>query len=77
MPNPQQPPPSLEQALQELEQIIASMEAGELGLEETLAHYERGRFLIRHCQGVLNQAQQRLEQFPATTSETDDPLSPI
>ena len=38
----QTPPKSFEDALQELEQILADIEGGELGLEESLVKYERG-----------------------------------
>jgi exodeoxyribonuclease VII small subunit len=54
-------PKSFEDALQELEQILADIEAGELGLEESLVKYERGNFLIHHCRGVLGQAEKQIE----------------
>ena len=57
----QTPPKSFEDALQELEQILADIEAGELGLEESLIKYERGNFLIHHCRGVLNGAEKQIE----------------
>ena len=57
----QTPPKSFEDALQELEQILADIEAGELGLEESLVKYERGNFLIHHCRGVLGQAEKQIE----------------
>jgi exodeoxyribonuclease VII small subunit len=37
------------------------MEAGQVGLEESLTRYERGAFLIRHCRSVLNAAQTQIE----------------
>ena len=54
-------PKSFEEALQELEQILADIEGGELGLEDSLAKYERGNFLIHHCRGVLNTAERQIE----------------
>ena len=39
------PPKTFEQALQELEQILAEIESGEMGLEDSLGKYERGNFL--------------------------------
>ena len=57
----QTPPKSFEDALKELEQILADIEAGELGLEESLVKYERGNFLIHHCRGVLGQAEKQIE----------------
>ena len=55
------PDNALEEALAELEQILAEIEAGELGLEESLIKYERGNFLIHHCRGVLNTAEKQIE----------------
>jgi exodeoxyribonuclease VII small subunit len=55
------PPKSFEDALQELEQILTEIEGGELGLEESVARYERGTFLIQHCRGVLNTAEKQIE----------------
>ena len=57
----QTPPKSFEDALAELEQILADIEGGQLGLEESLVKYERGNFLIHHCRGVLGQAEKQIE----------------
>jgi exodeoxyribonuclease VII small subunit len=57
----QSPPKSFEDALRELEQILAEIENGQVGLEESLTRYERGNFLIRHCRGVLGQAEKQIE----------------
>jgi exodeoxyribonuclease VII small subunit len=57
----QAPPKSFEDALRELEQILSDIEAGELGLEESLMKYERGNFLIQHCRGVLGAAEKQIE----------------
>ena len=57
----QVPPKTFEEALAELETILAEIEAGELGLEESLVKYERGNFLIQHCRGVLNTAERQIE----------------
>jgi exodeoxyribonuclease VII small subunit len=54
-------PRTFEEALQELEQILAEIEGGELGLEDSLAKYERGNFLIHHCRGVLGTAERQIE----------------
>ncbi len=55
------PPKSFEDALRELEQILAEIEGGQVGLEESIARYERGTFLIQHCRGVLGQAEKQIE----------------
>lgn len=57
----QAPPKNFEEALQELEQILAEIEGGQVGLEESLVKYERGTFLIQHCRGVLSSAEKQIE----------------
>jgi exodeoxyribonuclease VII small subunit len=57
----QTPPKSFEDAIAELEQILADIEGGELGLEESLTKYERGNLLIQYCRGVLNSAEKQID----------------
>jgi exodeoxyribonuclease VII small subunit len=57
----QNPPKSFELALSELETILAEIESGQVGLEESLVKYERGNFLIKHCRGILGEAEQKIE----------------
>jgi exodeoxyribonuclease VII small subunit len=57
----QTPPKNFEEAVTELEEILASIEGGELGLEDTLLKYERGNFLVQHCREVLNSAEKQIE----------------
>ena len=44
---------NFEQALAELEKIVARMESGELSLEQSLATHKRGLELARFCQQKL------------------------
>lgn len=46
--------------MQSLEDLVARMESGEMSLEESLAAYERGVGLYRHCQAALEQAELRV-----------------
>lgn len=54
-------PRSFEEAIAELERILADIEGGEVPLEQSLTKYERGNFLIQHCRGILNQAEKQVE----------------
>ncbi|MCP5269295.1 MAG: exodeoxyribonuclease VII small subunit [Zoogloeaceae bacterium] len=58
------PPPvsgmKFESALSELENLVHSMEAGQLPLEESLAAYRRGAELLQHCQGLLADAEEKV-----------------
>ena len=46
--------------MQSLEDLVARMESGEMTLAESLAAYERGVGLYRHCQSALEQAELRV-----------------
>jgi exodeoxyribonuclease VII small subunit len=51
---------TFEMALAELEKIIRELEDGQIGLEESLAHYEKGVGLLKRCYGQLQQAEQKI-----------------
>lgn len=53
--------PNFEQALKELEILVEKLESGELSLEESLKHFERGVALTRICQTALGNAEQRVQ----------------
>jgi exodeoxyribonuclease VII small subunit len=57
----QTPPRNYEEAVQELQQIIAEIERGEIGLEDVLSRYERGHFLLQFCQQTLTAAEKQIE----------------
>lgn len=61
--------PSFEETVQELEQIIARLEQGELNLDESLALYEQGIALTRQCSQQLESAQLKLEELKAGKSD--------
>jgi exodeoxyribonuclease VII small subunit len=50
-----------EEAVAELEGLIAKMESGKLSLEDTLSAYKRGANLLKHCQQVLEQVEQQVK----------------
>lgn len=52
--------PSFEEALEELEAIVQSMESDRLSLEDSLAAYQRGVELMRHCRETLAAAEQQV-----------------
>jgi len=55
--------PGFEQALSDLEKLVEQLESGELSLDQSLKQFKRGVELTRHCQGILDQAQQVVEQL--------------
>src|SRR2546423_13087646 len=54
---------TFEQALAELEKIVARMESGELSLEQALATHKRGLELARFCQQKLEAAQEQVKEL--------------
>ena len=58
---------SYEQALTELESIVASLESNKLPLDETMSLYERGQALTKHCVELLDKAELRLKQLSGDT----------
>lgn len=52
-----------EQSLDELEQLVARMEKGDMPLDESLAAFERGVGLYRQCRTALDQAELRVRQI--------------
>ena len=54
---------SFEQALAELERIVAELESGKTDLEQSIGAYERGARLKAHCEAKLKEAQLRVEKI--------------
>ena len=71
-----------ERSLAELETIVEKLEQGDLSLDESLCHFERGVQLTRVCQSALKQAEQKVEillrksgapdQFEAAPFDAED-----
>ena len=62
--------PDFEKSLEELESLVEQLESGDLSLDDSLKHFKRGVELTRHCQGVLEQAQQVVEKLVDNTDES-------
>lgn len=54
-------PIDFEKSLQQLNQLIEKMEAGELSLETSLRYFEEGVTLIKQCQQTLRDAEQKVQ----------------
>ena len=61
------PAPSFETSLGRLEEIVARLESGELGLDESLTLFEEGVGLSRFCQGKLADVERKVEQVLRAT----------
>ena len=54
---------TFEQALAELEKIVAELESGQAPLERSIEIYERGAALKSHCEARLEAARLRVEKI--------------
>jgi exodeoxyribonuclease VII small subunit len=54
---------SFEQALEQLELIVAELESGQTPLERSIEIYERGAALRAHCEARLASARLRVEKI--------------
>ncbi|MGE0481584.1 MAG: exodeoxyribonuclease VII small subunit [Phycisphaerae bacterium] len=52
-----------EDAMQRLDAIVEAMEAGEIGIEESIARYEEAMELAAHCRRVLDEAELRIQRI--------------
>ena len=65
---------TFEAALEELTGIVEGLESGDLGLDESLALFERGIRLSRVCSDRLTEAEQKLEKL---VSDADGGLKAV
>jgi exodeoxyribonuclease VII small subunit len=63
-----------ETSLDELEQLVARMEQGDMSLDDSLKSFERGVALYRNCQSALEQAELRVKLLfdPDKPDQVDD-----
>jgi exodeoxyribonuclease VII small subunit len=63
---------SYEEGLSLLENLVASVESGQLSLEQSVLSYERGMLLLAHLQSLLQGAEERLKvlQLPSKKTRT-------
>lgn len=54
---------SFEVAYAELEELVLKLDTGDLPLEESVKLFERGRKLAIYCQGLLDEAELRVNQL--------------
>ena len=62
---------SFEDAIKTLTDIVAKIEGGQTELQSSLEQYERGMELIKHCRGILQAAEKKIEKISAEHIDTD------
>lgn len=66
-----------EQSLLEVEQIVARLEGGQLGLAESLQQYEMGVQRLKNCHLLLDAAEQRVNVLSGFDSDGNPILEPL
>ena len=54
---------SFEQAMAELERVVGQLESAQVPLDQSIALYERGAELKKHCEQKLQQAEEKVAQI--------------
>ena len=72
-----EPEPTFEQALGQLERIVASLERGEPELTSALAKYEKGVLLLTQCHRLLDQAEQSVALLTGVDEEGNPLTAPF
>jgi exodeoxyribonuclease VII small subunit len=60
-----------EQARDELAEVVRALEAGGLGLDESVALWERGEALARRCEEQLAGARERVQKVLGDAETSD------
>ena len=66
-----------EKALAQLEEIVGQLEKGRVPLEESIAIYERGEALKRHCEQLLRNAEMRIEKITLNADGRPTGVAPL
>ena len=70
---------TFEEAMQELEKLVDSLDKGDISLDEAIAAYDRGSQLKDYCQKKLHDAKMKVETIQASENIDTIPekLSPF
>ncbi|MGF9693162.1 MULTISPECIES: exodeoxyribonuclease VII small subunit [unclassified Rhizobium] len=68
---------TFEKAVAELESIVARLERGDVALDESIAIYERGEALKKHCEKLLNAAENRIEKIRLDRAGNPQGVEPL
>ena len=64
---------TFETMMERLQDLVRRLEAGNLTLEESIRSFEEGMALVKKCQAVLSQAEQRIQKL--TRDATGQPVT--
>ncbi len=61
---------NFEESLQKLETLVKNLETGTLPLEDALTAFQEGVGLVKQCQTLLSQAEQKVEILTKANADT-------
>jgi exodeoxyribonuclease VII small subunit len=68
---------SFEEAMKELEDVVAKLESGNVPLEDSIRFYERGAALKDHCQKKLQEAEEKVAQISLDADGNPKGTAPV
>lgn len=71
------PKKTFEEALQGLEDIVASIESGQVSLEESIQKYAEGIELIKQCRQILDSAEKKIQLLAKGEGNTLNPAGEL
>ena len=66
-----------EQALEQLEKIVAEIEEGKVSLEESIDKYGEGIKLIKQCRTILDSAEKKIQLLARTEAGALEPAGEL
>jgi len=68
---------SFEQAMSELEDVVAKLENGQVPLEDSIKLYEIGNDLKKHCEQKLKEAEEKVAQITFSSDGSVSGSKPV
>ena len=68
---------SFEKAVEELESIVSALERGDVALDRSIEIYERGEALKKHCEALLNAAENSIEKISLDRAGRPQGVEPL
>ena len=68
---------SFEDALRELEQVVAKLESGDVPLDESITLYERGAALKKRCEAKLKDAEEKVAKLTVDAEGNPTGTAPL
>jgi len=68
---------SFEEAMRALEDVVGKLERGDVPLEQSIALYERGAQLKKHCEAKLKEAEEKVAAITLDGQGNPAGLTPV